>query len=194
MWHVAPNLTTRTVGTTVPGLGVPDYVAREKRVRFSRAGTLGLRGRRYPVACHMIYMSMAPAGLLNKKKNTPVPLRSVCVKATVRGYTAGVVSTLEYENQEEEPIEAVFTFPLDASSTVVGFSATIQDRKINGRVEEKQKAQETYDDAIASGQSAFLMASERKDVFTITVGNLPPKEKAEVTVTYVMELSTEHDG
>lgn len=137
---------------------------------------------------------MAGAGLLNKKRNAPVPLRSVLVEATVRGYTAGVVSTLQYENQEEEPIEAVFTFPLDASSTVVSFSATIQDRKIIGRVEEKQKAQETYDDAIASGQSAFLMESERKDVFTISVGNLPPKEKAAVTVAFVMELATEHDG
>ena len=112
----------------------------------------------------------------------------------MRGYTAGVVSTLEYENEEEEPIEAVFTFPLDASSTVVDFSATIKDRKIIGRVEEKQKAQETYDDAIASGQSAFLMESEREDVFTVTIGNLPPKEKAAVSITLVMELPIEHDG
>ena len=92
------------------------------------------------------------------------------------------------------PIEAIFIFPLDASSTVVDFSAIIQDRKIVGRVKEKQKAQETYDDAIASGQSAFLVESERDDVFTVTVGNLPPKEKATVSLTFIMELPTEHDG
>ena len=137
---------------------------------------------------------MALAGLVNKKKNALVPLRNVSVEGTVRGYTASVLSTLEYENDEEVPIEAVFTFPLDASSTVVDFSAVIQDRKIVGRVEEKQKAQETYDDAIASGHSAFLMESEREDVFTITVGNLPPREKAAVSLTFVMELPIEYDG
>ena len=137
---------------------------------------------------------MASAGLLDRKKNSPVPLRSVRVEGTVRGYTAGTTSTLEYENEEEEPIEAIFTFPLDASSTVVDFSATVQSRKIVGRVEEKQKARETYDDAIASGQSAFLMESEREDVFTVAVGNLPPMEKASVTVGFVMELPTEPDG
>lgn len=137
---------------------------------------------------------MAPGGLLNKAKSAPVPLRNVGVDAVIRGYTAGVVASLGYENQEDQPIEAVFTFPLDDSSTVVGFSATIQDRKIVGRVEEKQKARDAYDDAIASGQSAFLMESDRADVFTVTVGNLPPKEKATVTVTFVMELPTEHDG
>jgi hypothetical protein len=137
---------------------------------------------------------MALAGLLNKKKRSLVPLRNVRAEAKVRGYTAGVVSTLEYENEEEEPIEAVFTFPLDASSTVVDFYATIKDRTIIGRVEEKQKARQAYDDAITSGQSAFLMESEREDVFTITVGNLPPRGKATVSVTFVMELHNEHDG
>jgi hypothetical protein len=137
---------------------------------------------------------MAVAGLVNRKENALVPLRSVCVESTVRGYTASVISTLDYVNEEETPIEAVFTFPLDSSSTVVDFSATIQDRRIVGRVKEKQEAQEMYDDAIAGGLSAFLMESERDDIFTVTVGNLPPKGKAVVCITFVMELPTEYDG
>ena len=137
---------------------------------------------------------MAPNGLLTKKDNSAVPLRAVKVDAMVRGYSAQVDCSLEYENTEKQPIEAIFTFPLDSSSAVVDFVATIDGRKIKGQVQEKQKAKETYDDALAGGRSAFLLESERQDIFTVSVGNLPPSKKATVTLTFVSELHTEHDG
>ena len=135
-----------------------------------------------------------PFGLLKRNSNSPVPLRSVRVESTVLGYTARVVSRLDYENEEGNPIEAVFTFPLDESATVVDLAALIDGRKIVGIVKEKGEAQEAYDLAIASGQSAFLMESDRREIFTVSVGNLPPRKKATVEVTFVMELPTEHDG
>ena len=103
---------------------------------------------------------------------------------------------MEYENEEGNPVEAVFTFPLDESSTtVVDFTALIDDRKIVGIMKEKEEAKQAYDDAIASGQSAFLMESVRHDIFTVSVANLPPKKKATVEmITFIMELPTEHDG
>ena len=131
---------------------------------------------------------------LQKVDGSPVPLRSVRVESTVVGYTAQVVSRLEYENEEGNPVEAVFTFPLDESSTVVDFTALIYGRKIVGIVKEKEEAKQAYDDAIAKGQSAFLMDSVRRDIFTVSVGNLPPKKKATIEITFIMELPTEHDG
>ena len=136
-----------------------------------------------------------PCGLCKKSGGgSPIPLRSVRVESTVIGYTARVVSRLEYENEEGNPVEAVFTFPLDESSTVVDFTALIGGRKIVGIVKEKEEAKQAYDDAIASGQSAFLMESVRRDIFTVSVGNLPPRKKATVEITFIMELPTEHDG
>ena len=137
---------------------------------------------------------MAPSGLLTKKGRSPVPLRGVKVVTSVRGYAAHVESSFEYENESRHPIEAIFTFPLDSSSVVVDFAATLDDRKIKGKVKEKQKAKDMYDDAIAGGQSAFLMESERDDIFTVSVGNLPAQKKAVVTLKYITELHTEHDG
>ena len=43
-----------------------------------------------------------------------------------------------------------------------------------GRVEEREKAFETYDEALAEGHGAYLLDEERADVFTASVGNLPP--------------------
>ena len=85
-------------------------------------------------------------GLCKKSGGSPIPLRSVRVESTVIGYTARVVSRLEYENEEGNPVEAVFTFPLDESSTVVDFTALIDDRKIVGIIKEKEEAKQAYDD------------------------------------------------
>ena len=51
-----------------------------------------------------------------------------------------------------------------------------------------------YDDAITSGQSAFLAEEKTGDIFRISVGNLPPGGKADVELGYVSELRTEADG
>ena len=48
-------------------------------------------------------------------------------------------STLKYENNEESPIEAVFTFPVDENSAVYKFEAEIEGRKIMAECQEKQQ-------------------------------------------------------
>ena len=55
--------------------------------------------------------------------------------------------------------------------------AEIDDRKVVTQVREKEQAQEKYDDAIAAGNTAVLAerSTEKKEVLTIKLGNLPPK-------------------
>ncbi|CAM5157956.1 unnamed protein product, partial [Eretmochelys imbricata] len=59
-----------------------------------------------------------------------------------------------------------------------------------------QEAQELYGDALAGGQSSFLLQQEeaRGDVFSCSLGNLPPGEEAMLTLSYTYELLLEHDG
>lgn len=45
-----------------------------------------------------------------------------------------------------------------------------------------------YDDAISSSHGAFTGRSERPNVFTAVVGNLPPGKQAAIHITYVTEL------
>jgi hypothetical protein len=70
-----------------------------------------------------------------------VPLKGVEVEATIRGFICNVTSTLKYENTEDEPIEAVFVFPLDDDSAVYHFEAQIEDRKIVAECQEKEQVQ-----------------------------------------------------
>jgi len=68
-----------------------------------------------------------------------VPLKSVEVELEVRDHVATVVSTLNYENKEDKPLEAVFVFPMPGDAAVCHFSATIGQTQIVAEVKEKQK-------------------------------------------------------
>ncbi|KAK6296151.1 hypothetical protein J4Q44_G00338640 [Coregonus suidteri] len=124
-----------------------------------------------------------------------VPLKSIAVEVSVQGHVATVSSTLQYENQEESPLEAIFVFPLPGEAAVCRFSAKIGQTEVVAEVQEKQKAQEQYDDALSSGQQAFLLeeSDESPDVFKLSVGSLPPGEKASVSLDYVTELAVQAD-
>uniref|UniRef100_A0A8C8IM72 von Willebrand factor A domain containing 5A n=1 Tax=Oncorhynchus tshawytscha TaxID=74940 RepID=A0A8C8IM72_ONCTS len=124
-----------------------------------------------------------------------LPLKSIAVEVSVQGHVATVSSTLQYENQEQSPLEAIFVFPLPGEAAVCRFSAKIGQTEVVAEVQEKQKAQEQYDDALSSGQQAFLLeeSDESPDVFKLSVGSLPPGEKASVSLDYVTELAVQAD-
>ncbi|XP_030600287.1 von Willebrand factor A domain-containing protein 5A-like [Archocentrus centrarchus] len=133
-------------------------------------------------------------GLLTLKKE-PVPLKSIEVELEVRDHVATVVSTLNYENKEDKPLEAVFVFPLPGDAAVCHFSAKIGQTQIVAEVKEKQEAREEYDDALSSGQQAFLLeeSEQSPDIFSLSVGSLPPGESASIRLEYVTELAVQAD-
>ncbi|XP_072528454.1 von Willebrand factor A domain-containing protein 5A-like isoform X2 [Salminus brasiliensis] len=137
---------------------------------------------------------MVNCGLLTVK-NEPVPLKSIEVDLQVQGHVATVSSTLQYANEENSPLEALFVFPIPAEAALCHFSAKIADQEIVGKLQEKEKAKEEYDDAIASGDQAFLLeeSEESEDVFKLSVGSLPAGQSAAVTFVYVTELSVQAD-
>uniref|UniRef100_A0AAQ6IP32 von Willebrand factor A domain containing 5A n=1 Tax=Anabas testudineus TaxID=64144 RepID=A0AAQ6IP32_ANATE len=124
-----------------------------------------------------------------------VPLKSIEVELEVRDHVATVVSTLLYENKEDKPIEAVFVLPLPGDAAVCHFSAVIGQTQIVAEVKDKQQAREEYDDALSSGQQAFLLeeSDQSPDIFSLSVGSLPPGESASIRLEYVTELAVQAD-
>ncbi|KAF5908290.1 von Willebrand factor A domain-containing protein 5A-like isoform X1, partial [Clarias magur] len=137
---------------------------------------------------------MVNCGLLTIKKE-PVPLKHIEVDLQVQGHVATVTSTLQYKNEEEHALEAIFVFPMPSGAAVCHFSVKIADVEIVAKVQEKQEAREQYDDALSSGEQAFLMeeSEESMDVFRLSVGSLSPHQSAAVTFIYIIELSVQAD-
>ncbi|KAE8636887.1 hypothetical protein XENTR_v10003187 [Xenopus tropicalis] len=135
-------------------------------------------------------------GLIISCSKVPVPLRGISVEVQVKGFVADVCATLRYKNTEEKPIEAIFVFPLDQDSAVYSFEATVEGKTIVAELQEREQAHKTYDEAISQGQEAFLLEEDKSsgDIFSCSVGNLPPGQEAEVKLSFVRELPVESDG
>ncbi|KAK2099676.1 von Willebrand factor A domain-containing protein 5A [Saguinus oedipus] len=134
-------------------------------------------------------------GLLTLQRK-PVPLKNISVTVSIYEFVAGVSATLNYENEEEVPLEAIFVFPMDEDSAVYSFEALVDGTKIVAELQDKMKARTNYKNAISQGHQAFLLEedSSSRDVFSCNVGNLQPGSKAAVTLKYVQELPLETDG
>src|SRR5512143_814704 len=135
----------------------------------------------------------AACGLVTRE-GAPVPLRGVRVEAKVQDYACQVVLSQRYRNDEALPIEAVYRFPLEEGVAVCGFEAVIDGRHVVGEVDERGKAFQRYDEALAAGHGAYLPDQERPDVFTLSVGSLPPGKEVVVRLTTVSELPLEGDA
>lgn len=137
-------------------------------------------------------MTTVPCGLM--VQGAQVPLRGVRVEAKLTGLCAEVTVAHRYQNTETVPVEAVYVFPLEEGAAVCGFRARVGGRLIEGQVQEREKAFETYDNAMSQGHGAFLLDQERPNIFTASVGNLKPGEPVEVEVSYVAQLQREGEA
>lgn len=131
------------------------------------------------------------AGLLSREGHAPVALERVVVTAHATGLAATVTLTQHFCNTETVPLEVVYVFPLDEGAAVRAFEAVVDGVRYVGEVKEREAAFRDYDDAMEAGHGAFLLDEERPDVFTASLGNLKPRSRVVLTLTYVTELGTE---
>jgi Ca-activated chloride channel family protein len=136
-------------------------------------------------------MSETLHSCLMTPSHVQIPLQGVRIEACLTGLGSEVTVTQRYTNLEAVDVEAVYVFPLEEGAAVCGFTARVGDRLIRGRVEEREKAFEVYDDAMAAGHGAFLLDQERPNIFTVSVGNLRPQQTIEIAITYVALLTFE---
>lgn len=130
---------------------------------------------------------------LKSTSGKSMPLKSAHVRAKIVDMSAKVSIYQEYENDEDRPIEAEYLFPLNDGATVCGFEAFINDKHVIGVCKEREQAHREYKEAIAQGKGAYLMDQETNEVFKVNVGNLPPKCKCVIKITYLTELDVQND-
>ncbi|CAH0047704.1 unnamed protein product [Clonostachys solani] len=97
-------------------------------------------------------------------------------------------------SQSQVAREVKYIFPLDNGVSVVGFTCCVGNRVIKGVVKEWREAQADFGKAKAQGKTAGLFKQSRKasDIFSTTIGNLPPGGEVRVELTYLEELK--HDA
>lgn len=132
--------------------------------------------------------------VLREQTRIALPLKSVRMSARVADRVAHVTVEQSFANPLKEAMEAVYIFPLGAGAAVSDFEMRVGTRVIKGRVEERGEARRQYQQAIQQGKRAALLEQERDDVFTVTVGNVPPGEEIAVKIEYSAKLPYFEDG
>ena len=122
-----------------------------------------------------------------------LPLAALEVEARVTGLEVSTELRQTFVNHTGEPIEATYIFPLPDRAAVHRFRMEVSGRVVEGVIDERGRARETYDNAIAAGQRAAIAEEDRPGVFTLRVGNLVPGDHAIITISMVGPLPVE-DG
>ena len=116
------------------------------------------------------------------------PVRSVDYTVDVDGPLAEVLVEQTFVNESEEPIEAVYVFPLHEEAAVDAMRIVVDGRVIEGAILEKHAAVEAYDEALEAGHTAALTTQQRPNVFTQQVGNIPPGAEVVVQLSVVQPV------
>ena len=65
---------------------------------------------------------------------------------------------------------------------------TVGKKTIEANILEKEKAQDKYDNAVASGNSAALMKETKGEFLELQIGNIKPGQEATIEITIVQQL------
>lgn len=114
----------------------------------------------------------------------PVALAGLAIDARLDGAMSEFRIAQSFRNAEDQAIEAVYSFPLPAQAVLLDICVEIGDRRLGGDVVPLGDARETYEDAVAAGDGAFMLEQIQPGLFTLNAGNLRPGETARITYAF----------
>eukprot|EP01124_Arcella_intermedia_P037149 TRINITY_DN987_c0_g1_i12.p1 TRINITY_DN987_c0_g1~~TRINITY_DN987_c0_g1_i12.p1 ORF type:complete len:848 (+),score=254.79 TRINITY_DN987_c0_g1_i12:225-2546(+) len=94
---------------------------------------------------------------------------------------------MAYFNSSDSSIEAELRFD-HYQAALTNFQVVVNGKTYQGVCKEKNDAEDTYDDAIASGNAAYLLKEDKDGVFRVSIGNIGPKVECKMIIRYVVEL------
>jgi len=115
---------------------------------------------------------------------TPAPTQETRAEIRVTGPIARAVVTQRFRNPGDAWAEAIYAFPLPEDAAVDHMRMTVGDRVIEGQIQEKMQARQTYQTATREGKRAGLVEQHRPNLFTTSVANIPPHSEIEVAIEY----------
>jgi Ca-activated chloride channel family protein len=122
-----------------------------------------------------------------------LPLQHTKFDTVVVGTVAGTTVTQIFANPFDQPIEAIYMFPLHERAAVDDYWLTVGEKSIGGEMLTREQARLVYQRAKHDGHTAGLLEQQRPNVFTQHVANISPGESIEISIHVVQPLEQE-DG
>lgn len=127
-----------------------------------------------------------------------VQSRSVCLQGAdvhidIHDYLAHTRMTYNFLNDDDENIEAVYTFPLPIDGVLTALHIQIGEREMHGMAVENSQAQEDYEQAVSEGDTPIMLERIDLGLFCLNVGNILPGEQVAVTIEFMEVLTLKAD-
>ena len=113
------------------------------------------------------------------KTDISVDVQGLLTTTTVKQYFINPTNTFT---------EAIYLFPLPEKSAVDQLRMKIGDRYINGIIQKKEEAEETYKKAKKQGKKTSLISSSRANIFKTKLANIAPGEMIVIEFRYQEKL------
>jgi hypothetical protein len=130
-------------------------------------------------------------GTADARGSKPAPVLASDVHIEIAGVVARVRLTQIFRNPSQQPLEAVYAFPLPSGAAVDGLSLAIGKRAVRARVMEKVEGEEAGRQALAAGRRTAVLAREEPELFTVAVGAIPPGEEVAVVLDLQQMVTVE---
>ena len=114
------------------------------------------------------------------------------VDIAVTGLLADTILTQHFVNQTDQFAEGRYLFPLPGNTSVERLEIVVGERRIEGEIQEKAQARQSYRQARDSGQAAGLVERDVGNLFVTRVANIPPGERVEIRIGYRQRVDHAH--
>lgn len=122
-----------------------------------------------------------------------LPLKDTSVKVGLNGVIADIYVVQTYANEGKNPISADYIFPASTKVTIHGMKMQVGNQIVTAVIEEKEEAEEDYEEAKEEGKTASLLEEKEANVFSMSVSNIMPGDEISIELHYT-ELITPEEG
>ena len=97
-----------------------------------------------------------------------------------------------FTNPLDNAIELSISFPIKEEISLTKFVVTIGEKMVISKVMKKEKAEEKYEDAIASGNQGFISRyNEDMTSYTVNIGNINPKQRVKLNAVFIQMIGSQ---
>ena len=100
--------------------------------------------------------------------------------------------TQYFTNPLDNAIELSISFPIKEEINLTKFVVTIGEKVVLSKVMAKEKAEEKYNDSVASGNTGFISRyDEEMTNYTVNIGNINPKQKLKLNTIFIQMIGSQ---
>ncbi|MDO6460796.1 marine proteobacterial sortase target protein [Granulosicoccaceae sp. 1_MG-2023] len=106
------------------------------------------------------------------------------IRMQIAGVVADVQMVQEFRNTTDQWINGEYVFPLPVDAAVRNMTILLGERRIEGRILEREEAVRQFSDARDQGKVAAVVRRQQSNLFRAAIANIAPGESVSVELNY----------